>query len=226
MSAFTWVVWAVVLVAQNFAFTFVSRARNSGSLSRHLVAGIASNGIWFIGQLMVVGTFMAILSGHFGLLAAVGAGLFYTTFTVIGSLLAHHYALKTEKGASRVGAYKDDKALSKEDVQLIRTRCLLLDNGDGVGTFTIDELGILKGLIAQTETTKDIQDETIQVSVPDATGYSVKGYGFESTQSQHTWSGTLPQSAVVQTGNIASPTWQPDDITKFPAGAPGQGAKL
>ena len=43
-----WLLWAVNLLAQNFCFTFVSRARNSGSLKRHVVAAIASNGVWML----------------------------------------------------------------------------------------------------------------------------------------------------------------------------------
>jgi hypothetical protein len=46
----TWIIWAGVLLAQNFSFTFVSRARNSGSLKRHVIAALASNGVWFWGQ--------------------------------------------------------------------------------------------------------------------------------------------------------------------------------
>jgi hypothetical protein len=106
MSVWMWIAWGVLLIAQNFAFTFVSRSRNSGSLKRHMIAAIFSNGIWFAGQLMAVSAFMNILSGKYGLKMAIFAGVFYTAFTLTGSLAAHYHALKTEKGNSAVGANK------------------------------------------------------------------------------------------------------------------------
>jgi len=112
--------WAVILIAQNFAFTFVSRARNSGSLSKHLVAGFFSNGVWFVSQIFAVGAFMGILSGKLGVLPAIGAGIFYTAFTLAGSLLAHQYALKTEKGSARVGAHKDVATFTQAEGEVIR----------------------------------------------------------------------------------------------------------
>jgi hypothetical protein len=104
MRVSMWFVWAGLLILQNFAFTAVSRARNSGSLRRHMIAAIFSNGIWFVGQVLAVDAFMKILSGKFGIRQAIFAGVFYTAFTLLGSLAAHQYALKTEKGKSSVGA--------------------------------------------------------------------------------------------------------------------------
>lgn len=115
-----WILWAFVLIAQNFAFTFVSRARNSGSLIKHLQAGFFSNGIWFVSQIFAVGAFMGILSGKLGVLPAIGAGLFYTFFTLLGSLAAHQYALATEKGNARVGAHKDVATFTKAEGELLR----------------------------------------------------------------------------------------------------------
>lgn len=106
MSVPLWVAWAALLIAQNFSFTYVSRARNSGSVKKHAIAAILSNGIWFVGQLMAVSAFMAILSGKFGWRMGTFAAVFYTVFTVGGSLIAHYIALKTEKGHGAVGANK------------------------------------------------------------------------------------------------------------------------
>lgn len=106
MSIFEWVIWAPILLAQNFSFTFVSRARNSGSLKRHLVAALASNGIWFASQILIFTALFQAITGKLGLKLAVLAGAYYTVFTVSGSLLAHYWSLRTEKGLSRVGAYK------------------------------------------------------------------------------------------------------------------------
>lgn len=104
MSITSWVVWAFILIAQNFAFTFVSRARNSGSLKRHLIAGFFSNGIWFTSQLLIFTEMFSMMAGKKGIWAAAFAGAYYTVFTLSGSLAAHFYALKTEKGKSAVGA--------------------------------------------------------------------------------------------------------------------------
>jgi hypothetical protein len=99
-----WIIWALNLLCQNFAFTLVSRARSSGSLKRHVVAAIFSNGIWILQLQILFGGFMDYLTGKHGRLAQVGVGVYYTFFTVIGSVLAHHWALRTEKGKSAVGA--------------------------------------------------------------------------------------------------------------------------
>jgi hypothetical protein len=104
LSASFWLIWAVILLLQNFSFTFVSRARNSGSLKRHMQASILSNGVWFASQIFAVKTITDILSGHLGLGLAFAAGGFYTVLTMVGSLVAHYVALKTEKGKSAVGA--------------------------------------------------------------------------------------------------------------------------
>jgi hypothetical protein len=115
MPTYMWIIWAFVLIIQNWMFTFVSRARNSGSVGRHAVAALGSNGVWFISQIIVVSTFMSILSGKYGVRKAIAAGLFYTAFTVLGSLLAHWYALNTEKGKSAVGANKKYAQITVEE---------------------------------------------------------------------------------------------------------------
>ena len=99
-----WLIWAVNLLAQNFMFTFVSRARNSGSLKRHVIAAVGSNGVWILQLQIMLGPMMDYLNGKHGLLAQVGVGVFYTVFTVAGSVFAHYWALRTEKGKSAVGA--------------------------------------------------------------------------------------------------------------------------
>lgn len=102
-----WILWALALVAQNFAFTFVSRARNSGSLRRHMIASIFSNGIWFVQFAIImdmVRQFTDLLKGGEGMGLAIYTGVFYTAFTMCGALLAHYWALRSEKGKSAVGA--------------------------------------------------------------------------------------------------------------------------
>lgn len=101
-----WLLWALVLLSQNFAFTYVSRARSSGSLLRHLKASIFSNGIWIFSNMLMLGPMFDYLTGKHGHLAQAQTGAVYTVATVTGSILAHYWALKTEKGKSAVGASK------------------------------------------------------------------------------------------------------------------------
>ena len=99
-----WVAWAILLILQNFAFTWVSRARNSGSVVYGAVASIFSNGIWFVGQLFIFNQLMEVRLNHdVGLL--LGSMLFYTVFTVTGSTSAHWFFMNiVESGKRRVGA--------------------------------------------------------------------------------------------------------------------------
>jgi len=102
----SWAEWAVILFFQNISFTYVSRARSSGSLWRHLKAAIFSNLIWIFSLQLMLGPLAEYLNGKHGRLLQIETALWYTLFTVAGSLFAHYWALKTEKGKSAVGASK------------------------------------------------------------------------------------------------------------------------
>lgn len=96
--------WALFLVVQNAMFTFVSRARNSGSYGLHAVAALGSNGVFFAAQFFSVSFILdAIRSQHWE--KKVGIVAFYTIFTVLGSVGMHYisknYIEKNEK--RRVG---------------------------------------------------------------------------------------------------------------------------
>jgi hypothetical protein len=124
MSVSGWFLWGVILILQNFAFTFVSRARNSGSLKRHLIAGFFSNGVWFVSQLFIFSKMFDILTGKYGILSAVATGLFYTGLTLTGSLLAHFWALHSEKGASAVGSNKKYAQIPVDEWNQIKEKVL------------------------------------------------------------------------------------------------------
>ncbi len=98
-----WGLWAVILLIQNASFTFVSRARNSRSLAYHAVASVCSNGVWFLSLGFAVNKLAeAREAGSWTLL--LGTAAFYTVFTVIGSVGAHHVLMtKVERGDRRVG---------------------------------------------------------------------------------------------------------------------------
>lgn len=84
-----YVIWAIVLLLQNASFTFVSRARNSASYTLHATAAMCSNSIYFIQMFISLDVLMRIIrEGTW--LQRVGVVIFYTTFTVIGSVGMHY----------------------------------------------------------------------------------------------------------------------------------------
>lgn len=115
-----WFLWAVNLLVQNFMFTFVSRARNSGSLKRHVVAAIGSNGVWILQLQIMLGPLMDYLNGKHGRIAQILVGCFYTLFTVLGSVLSHYWALRTERGKSAVGANKHRADITPKEWQEVQ----------------------------------------------------------------------------------------------------------
>ena len=100
----SWFVWAVVLLLQNASFTWVSRARNSGNIKYHALAAVGSNGIWFITQFIVVGLITKAIQQH-DISLAVRTGLWYTLWTVVGSVTMHWFLMRhIETGSRKVGA--------------------------------------------------------------------------------------------------------------------------
>jgi hypothetical protein len=99
----TWLLWALLLLAQNASFTWVSRARNSRSLGYHAIASVGSNGVWFISLGFAVDKLQdAMRAESWG--PFVFTAVFYTVFTVIGSVGAHHFLMThVEKGKRSVG---------------------------------------------------------------------------------------------------------------------------
>lgn len=100
----SWLLWAGILLLQNASFTWVSRARNSGNVKYHAFAAVCSNGVWFVTQFIVVGVITTAIKSHdIGL--AVRAGLWYTLWTVVGSIGMHWFLMRhVEKGTRKVGA--------------------------------------------------------------------------------------------------------------------------
>src|SRR5579859_1459354 len=129
MNFLSWIYWALILLSQNFAFTYVSRARSSGSLIRHLKASIFSNGIWIFSQMLMLGPMFDYLTGKHGHAAQIGAGTVYTLSTVTGSILAHYWALRTEKGKNAVGANKRYAQIPVEEWEKVK-RAVLHSNRD------------------------------------------------------------------------------------------------
>lgn len=91
-----WILWAILLVVQNAAFTVVSRARNSPSIMYHGIASAFSNGVWFVSQcLLVVNVFGSLMKeGQKDWPVIIAAGLWYTAWTMFGSLTSHWIVMK------------------------------------------------------------------------------------------------------------------------------------
>ncbi len=104
MTTFQFLAWGIFLLLQNASFTFVSRARNSGSYALHAVAALCSNGVWFATQLVSLGMIIDVIKTG-TLPQKLFMLAFYTTFTVAGSILMHWVGINyIEKGNRKVGA--------------------------------------------------------------------------------------------------------------------------
>lgn len=94
--------WFLLLILQSAAFTWVSRARNSGSYAYHAVASFFSNITWFGTQLLLIDFLVMKDRTREELL---GTGLVYVTGMVCGSVLMHWVASRwLESGKRKVGA--------------------------------------------------------------------------------------------------------------------------
>lgn len=93
--------WAALLVLQNAAFTWVSRARNGGSLGYHAVAAIVSNGVFFASQFLLIGFVARDESPS----RAMALAAVYVSATTAGSVLMHWVSVRwLERGKRKVGA--------------------------------------------------------------------------------------------------------------------------
>lgn len=130
-SVWFWLLWAVFLVWQNYAFTYVSRARNSASLKSHAMAALQSNGIWFVQTIFIFTAFQSIFRGTYGLGMTLFAVLYYTAFTMSGSLWAHYRRLRKEAGDNAVGANKKYAQIAIEDWRRVEALVGALDCDEG-----------------------------------------------------------------------------------------------
>lgn len=90
--------------AQYVSFTIVSRSRNRSNLKYHMIAAIASNGIWFL-------TFRQLVLGEMSLLLF----LPYTLGTVAGSLAGAKISMRIERW---LGAGSDDHLKTEKTNEL------------------------------------------------------------------------------------------------------------
>ena len=91
------ILWAVLLIIQNFTFTMVSRARTSNSIGYHAFAATLSNGVWFLSQFILIDKVTSLLKSNAGWDVMLRIGAVYTLATMTGSLASHWLALRYEK---------------------------------------------------------------------------------------------------------------------------------
>ncbi len=102
MPTSEWVLWGFLLFAQQFTFLFSARAKNSGSLRYSALAGLGSHGTWFFAQVFFISVIVSLKGAP--LLTLLPAWVFYTTFTILGTVTAQVVALQWERGKMKVGA--------------------------------------------------------------------------------------------------------------------------
>jgi hypothetical protein len=97
----SWLVWALVLLAQDCATTILSRAVNSRSLRWHTAAAIFANLIYVVGYLFLVDNLLEVLRSG-SILLALAVTIFYVTFATIGSVTSHYISMRwIENGTTR-----------------------------------------------------------------------------------------------------------------------------
>jgi hypothetical protein len=105
MEMWSWVGWAIILMAQNASTTWASRARNSSSVAYHSLASSFSNGVWFISFTLLTNSVLDAAKGNAPWATWLFLFAFYTTFTVIGASLMHWISMTyLESGKRKVGS--------------------------------------------------------------------------------------------------------------------------
>lgn len=148
MHLASWSLWALVLFLQNISFTYVSRARSSGSLPLHFKTSIFSNVIWIISQMILLGPMLDYLTGKHGIPSQVLSGAVYTVACVSGSLFAHYLAMKTEKGKNAVGFNKKYAQISVEEWEAMKS----------FAPITVDDFSALKSAALQMQKLPTVEE--------------------------------------------------------------------
>jgi hypothetical protein len=97
-------IWWIILFLQGASFTWVSRARNSGSIKYAAFAGITSHALWFLSQIFIV-TSVIDLAKDGDLPQILWSGFIFVSSMVSGQIAMMYASLKYfEKGKRQVGA--------------------------------------------------------------------------------------------------------------------------
>lgn len=102
-----YLLWAILLIFQNASFTWVSRARNSGSDLYHGFAAVFSNGIWFAATFVTFERIWTVLKTS-DVQLGIMIGVVYVIATVFGSVSMGMFLRRfVETGKRKVGHYED-----------------------------------------------------------------------------------------------------------------------
>lgn len=133
-----YILWAVLLVLQNAAFTWVSRARNSGSDLYHGVAAVFSNGIWLFATFFTFEKvfFPAETTGF--TLEVAGACVLYIATTVSGSVFMGKFLRRfVESGKRKVGHYDSNEQRITQLEDQVRLIARILERQVGPGNAAV-----------------------------------------------------------------------------------------
>lgn len=101
--------WMLTLVVQNMSFTWVSRARNSGSDLYHGIAAVFSNGVWFL-AFFTTFEYLDRIHETGNVWLAVGVAVAYIMSTVTGSVFGGKLVRRFfERGDRKVGHYQENE---------------------------------------------------------------------------------------------------------------------
>jgi hypothetical protein len=79
-------VWFLLLITQTIAFTWLARVCERGSLTYHVVAATASNGLWFVANLFLIAQ---VTRPGLTAMELTELGVIYVLGTTLGSVLMH-----------------------------------------------------------------------------------------------------------------------------------------
>lgn len=130
MTITFWIGYTFLILLQSWSFTFVSRARNSGSLGLHALASIVSSAVWIIAQMFTLSVLAKAITGGLGLGPTIVAIVIYSLASMAGSVFAHWIALRTESGKTAVGSSKKYIQITAEEWRLFQKRLEYLEYYD------------------------------------------------------------------------------------------------
>ncbi len=96
LTATTWIIWGIALIAQNASFTWITRARASNSLWQHGISTVVAQLISFLTGLIALDNSIRILQGKNWTLAFLTLA-FYTCCNLGGGVGMHWALMQREK---------------------------------------------------------------------------------------------------------------------------------
>lgn len=89
-----YVIWGLLLIAQNFAHTISQRAKNQNNLWYTGVSGVFANGIWIGSNFFIVDEVVSVLRGSNVGFDAMKVITFYIICTTFGTVFSQYCAMR------------------------------------------------------------------------------------------------------------------------------------